>query len=187
MTVEPIRDKKKVKQVYDYLLKNSDRNALLFKLGINTILRVSDLLKLKVNNIYTRDMKPKEHLCVREKKTGKLNKIKLHNDMLDILNKYINKWSLDYNDWLFFSYINPLKHIDRTVAYKILKKAGEDCGIDGIGTHTMRKTRAYHVYQSTKDIHHVMELLNHQSPRFTMRYIGITQSQKDKTQKEIIL
>ena len=149
MTVEPIRDKKKVKQMYEYLVSDSDRNALLFKLGINTILRVSDLLKLKVNNIYTPDMKPKEHLCIREKKTGKLNKIKLHKEMLELLKDYIDKWGLGYDDWLFFSYNNPSKHIDRTVAYKILKKAGRDCGVDGIGTHTMRKTRAYHVYQLT--------------------------------------
>ena len=187
MTVEPIRDKKKVKQLYEYLLSDSDRNALLFKLGINTILRVSDLLKLKVSNIYTPNMKPREHLCIREEKTGKLNKIKLHKEMLTLLKDYIETWGLKYDDWLFFSYINPTRHIDRTVAWKILKEAGKKCGLESVGTHTMRKTRAYHVYQQTKDIHHVMELLNHQSPRFTMRYIGITQSQKDKTQKEIIL
>jgi integrase len=107
--------------------------------------------------------------------------------VLTLLKDYISKWNLRYDDWLFFSYINPARNIDRTIAWKILKKAGRKCGLDNIGTHTMRKTRAYHVYQQTKDIYHVMELLNHQSPRYTMRYIGITQSQKDKTQKEIIL
>ena len=84
MTVEPIRDKKKVKQMYEYLLSDSDRNALLFKLGINTILRVSDLLKLKVNNIYTPDMKPKEHLCIREEvmMIGSFSRTTIHQNTL---------------------------------------------------------------------------------------------------------
>jgi|TARA_R100000093_G_scaffold61082_1_gene32438 integrase len=187
MTVEPIRNKKKIKEFYDCLLDNSDRNALMFKLGINTILRVSDLIRLKVSSVYTPEMKPREHLCVKEKKTGKMTKIKLHPDVLSLLIDYIKRWGLIYDDWLFFSYNTPSNHIDRTIVWRFLKKASIKCGFQGIGTHTMRKTRAYHVYQKTKDIYHVMELLNHQSPRYTMRYIGITQSQKDRTQKEIIL
>lgn len=49
-----------------------------------------------------------------------------------------------------------------------------------LGTHSMRKTRDYHLYQNTKDIARVMKMLRHSSEGVTLRYIGITQDDVDK-------
>jgi integrase len=49
-----------------------------------------------------------------------------------------------------------------------------------LGTHSMRKTRGYHLYQNTKDIGRVMKMLRHSSEGVTLRYIGITQDDVDK-------
>lgn len=49
-----------------------------------------------------------------------------------------------------------------------------------LGTHSMRKTRGYHLYQSTKDIARVMKMLRHSSEGVTLRYIGVTQDDVDK-------
>ena len=53
-TVEPIRDKEKVMQVYNYLKDKNERDSLLFFFGIYTGLRVSDILKFKVKDCYKR-------------------------------------------------------------------------------------------------------------------------------------
>ena len=48
--VEPIRKYNDIKKVKDYLSKNP-RNLLLFEFGINTGLRISDILKLKIKDV----------------------------------------------------------------------------------------------------------------------------------------
>ena len=49
-----------------------------------------------------------------------------------------------------------------------------------LGTHSMRKTYGYYLYQNTKDIARVMKMLRHSSEGVTLRYIGITQDDIDK-------
>jgi integrase len=69
--VEPIRDEKKIEAVKRNLLDgNHYRDYLLFTLGINTGLRVSDLLKLKYTDVLDDKGKFKSHITIKEKKTG---------------------------------------------------------------------------------------------------------------------
>ena len=64
--VEPIRKKEDIELVEKYLAKISKRDRLIFAFGINTGLRVSDILGLNVG-----DVKNKTHVVIREKKTKK--------------------------------------------------------------------------------------------------------------------
>ncbi|GMA66225.1 hypothetical protein GCM10025859_67000 [Alicyclobacillus fastidiosus] len=65
-------------------------------------------------------------------------------------------------------------------AWKALNNAAKVAGIkDRIGTHTLRKTFAYHAYKQGKDITLIQKLLNHSAPSVTLRYIGITQDEMD--------
>ena len=54
--VEPIKNKQQVKALEEYLASYSKRNQLIFAIGVNTGLRVSDILALDIsdvkNNIY---------------------------------------------------------------------------------------------------------------------------------------
>ena len=48
--------------------------------------------------------------------------------------------------------------------------------INYLGTHTMRKTGAYRVYEQTgHNIALVMKLLNHSSEQMTLAYLGLDQ------------
>lgn len=64
--VQPIRDKKLIEDVKNKLLKNGSRNLMLFVFGINTGLRISNILKLKANEV-----KNLTHVITREKKQVK--------------------------------------------------------------------------------------------------------------------
>ena len=64
--VEPIKNKKDLERIECYLEKQSKRNRLIFVFGINTGLRVSDILGLNVE-----DVEGKSYVEIREKKTGK--------------------------------------------------------------------------------------------------------------------
>ena len=144
----------------------SERDYIMFLLGINTGLRVSDLLALKIS-----DVKGKKKLLVREGKTEKKREVYLNN-IYDELNDYIK--TLEGTDWLFPSRKGD-KPISRIQAYRQLNKAADMADIpDGIGTHTMRKTFGYWYYKQTKDIATLQTILNHSHPEITLRYIGIT-------------
>jgi integrase len=56
---------------------------------------------------------------------------------------------------------------------------GEELGMR-LGTHSMRKSRGFHLYKKTNDIARVMKMLRHSSEGVTLRYIGITQDVIDR-------
>jgi len=49
-----------------------------------------------------------------------------------------------------------------------------------IGTHTMRKTFGYHAYKNGVSLELLMDIFNHSTPSTTLRYIGITEHQKQQ-------
>ena len=100
--VEPIKDKADIRRMLDYLEGQSMRDAILFRLGLNTILRVSDLLQLKVSDFYTLGGKFRTHVTLKESKTGKVKKIKLNRVSRKIIPNHIQHYHLSGDDFLFF-------------------------------------------------------------------------------------
>lgn len=64
--VEPLRNKADITLIEDFLATNNKRNRLIFIFGINAGLRISDILALNIG-----DVKDKQSVVIREKKTGK--------------------------------------------------------------------------------------------------------------------
>ena len=69
--VQPIRNKSKLEEMKDELKKNGTRDFMMFYTGINTGLRISDLVKLNKSDVRNLDGSMKTHIVVTEKKTGK--------------------------------------------------------------------------------------------------------------------
>lgn len=178
MTVEPIREKAKIEQFYLYLCSNDLKYAMIFKFGINTGLRISDIIPIKVCDIFSKDDHFKEYLVLTEKKTGKPRKIKLNNTLRESLAYYVSHQGLALNDYLFPSQKGG--YVGRVQIYRVLKNAAETLDIENFGTHSLRKTWGYWTYKISKyDIGLIMDTFNHSSPSVTLRYIGINQEQKD--------
>jgi len=177
--VQPIRDKQLIEDMKWSLKKwCGKRDYILFLIGINTGLRVGDLLKLKV-----KDVRRKKKIVIQEGKTKKKRTINLSN-IYDEIQEYIN--TLD-SEWLFPSRKGN-KPITTTQAYRQLNKAAEMVDIDeGIGTHTMRKTFGYWFYKQTKDVAKLQKILNHSHPDITLRYIGITDEEIEKELDSFVL
>lgn len=178
--VEPIRNKKEIEQVKLILKKQRKRDYLLFLIGINVGLRISDILKLKVD-----DVKDKDYIVLKEQKTNKRKKIPIVSSFKFDLQDYIK--DKNPKEWLFPSRVgnNPISRIQ---AYRIIKQACEKVGIkSNIGTHTLRKTFGYHFYKETKDIALLQYIFNHSSQSITMKYIGINQDIVDSRLKMFAL
>ena len=172
-TVEPIRDKLQINKVEKYLEKESKRNRLLFVLGTNSGLRVSDILKLNVA-----DVRDKTHIEIKEQKTGKFKKFPINEKLKNLIQEFvINK---EDDTPLFLS--QKQKRLDRSQVYRMLNKACKAVGITvNIGTHSMRKSFGYHHYKQFKDIAMLQMIFNHSNPKITLRYIGIMQDEIDNS------
>lgn len=179
MTVEPIRDKKKIKQLYQYLHGKDAKYGLILKFGLNTGLRISDILPLKVKNIFTKKGEFREYLVIKEKKTKKEKKIKLNNALRKNIKPYVMENCLMPEDYLFPS--RKGDYIGRIQAYRVLKEGANLVGIENFGTHSLRKTWGYWTYKMSKyNIGLIMDTFNHSSQSITLRYIGVNQDQKDE-------
>lgn len=178
--VQPIRNRKKIESIKKYLSGNK-RNLLLFTLGINTALRVSDLLELKFKDVVDEKMQPLSHIKLKETKTGKNNMIAISKGSKKLIGEYCKEnFKGNMNEYLFTSRKGYNQPIKRQMAWKIIKEAAEEVGVDDIGSHSLRKTWAYHSYKAGTDIVIIQDMLNHSSPAVTLRYIGITQDEKDR-------
>ena len=179
MTVEPIREKNKIKQLYQYLNGSDPKYAMIFKFGINTGLRISDIIPIKVNDIFNDKWEFREHFILKEKKTSKEKKIKLNETLRKCLRNYVKTQHLGLDDYLFQSQKGG--YLRRIQVYRVLKEAAAVMGIENFGTHSLRKTWGYWTYKMSKyNIGLIMDTFNHSSPSITLRYIGINQEQKDE-------
>ena len=176
--VQPLKTKKEVTELIEALgmSEYGPRNQMLFKIGISTGLRCSDLVKLKVDQV-----RGKSSFKIREGKTQKERVVYLNRVMADLAD-YIETLPADAV-YLFES--KKGGHITVTQAYRIIAKAGDLIGNHSIGTHTMRKTFGYTYYQATKDVATLMEIFNHSSQKITLRYIGMTEESIENSIKNI--
>ncbi|MBZ9626311.1 tyrosine-type recombinase/integrase [Clostridium sp. FP2] len=187
-SVEPIRDIKTIKNIRSILKGQSVRNELLFIFGINVGLRISDILKLKIEDLVKSNSKTvRDYVIITEKKTGKTKKFYIGDIVKKVIENYIKDLSnLDMDNYVFQSRKGENMPITRQRAYRILNNAAEIVGLvekNEIGTHTLRKTFGYHAYQNGSSLELLMDIFNHSSKTQTLRYIGITEEQK----KEVYL
>ena len=179
--VLPIKDSNVLTEVQDTLLHNfraGRRNYTIFQVGKATLLRVSDVMRLRWTDIFNENGTVRQNAFIHDKKTGKANLLYLKTIQTDLLTyqAWYQKQKL-HSTWLFPSTQHPDRHITEKQFYKIMSKTGDLLGINYLGTHTMRKTGAYRVYtQSNYNIGLVMNLLNHSSETMTLTYLGLDQA-----------
>lgn len=193
-TTQPIRSKEaldKLKHYYD-VQKPNLRNSALIILGLNTALRISDILRLTWSDICDDNGEIREHLEVQEKKTGKRNLIALNRACCTILRNYQNyvfkKRKQEPAQFLFLSQKGKNTPISRSQAYRIIKTAANDCGLyEHVSCHSLRKTFGYHAWQQGCPPALLMSIYNHSSYQITKRYLCIEQDEKDEIYKTISL
>lgn len=180
--VEPIRSKAQLHEIEDWLRRYNEKYYVMFEIGIYSGLRVSDILPLRREDVYH-----KTHIKIREKKTGKFKMFYINPELGSVLDSYCR--GMRPGELLVPS--NPKYPREKPVtvsrAYKVLRRAGEENHLPGIGTHSMRKTFGYHYYKRYKDVAELMRIFNHSSPSITLRYIGIEQDGLDQHMKNFSL
>lgn len=167
--VEPIRKRKDIENIKKLLADNA-RDSALFTLGINTNLRASDLLRIRVGQV--RDLKPGDSIQLKEKKTGKFRIVTLNKACIQAVQRLLASRPFADNDLLFLGQRGPL-----TVpsVHRLVKGWCRDINLKGnYGSHTLRKTFGYHQRVTFgTDIPRLMVVFNHSTQRQTLDYLCI--------------
>jgi len=192
--VNPIKDVRKIRRVKRLMIKDGNfRDLLMFTLGINAGLRISDILAMKWKDLICKDGRICDEVTVKEKKTKKTKRFPLNGAVRKAIEMYIqNMPSANPNEFVFVSRkkkISGERHpISRVAAWQSINKYCKRAGIEqNVGTHTLRKTFGYHQYKRGTDIAMLQKMLNHSSPEVTLRYIGIEREKLNARYKAVEL
>ena len=104
-TTDPMKKKSDIRQMRKYYLENGEyRNFLLLSFGLNTGLRISDILRLKVEDIFDfKNRVMKDHIEIKEKKTGKTIIIKINEVLKKDIRTYFRECGRICGKFLFES------------------------------------------------------------------------------------
>lgn len=195
-TVDPIRDIESIEIIKKYLLKKWDiRWLLLFELWINSALRISDLLSLRIKDVFSNYGEPVDQFVIHDQKTWKQNTIDIVDKVLFTLHHYKKAYPLIVENkyhFLFFPekhYPRWSKSLSRQWAHKLINhRTKEIAGLTWLyWWHTLRKTWWYMARKKWLNIWIIMAKLNHSNERETMRYIWVTQDEVSKATRELNL
>ena len=182
--VDGISNRAQLALVESLLLKHGGQLfADVWQLGLNTALRITDLLSLTMEQVRDR-----ETLTLTEGKTGKPRTIKLNPRAREVIARRL----ADYPDhaYLFQSTSNRAKSVQKpinrtSVAHKF-QEIGEIVGVS-LGTHSMRKSRGAVMFNEGVPLELISKVLNHSSPGVTMRYIGLTKQTVADTYDDYVI
>lgn len=201
---EPIKSMDDIFAISNYLIGSGRyRDNMLFIVGINFGLRVSDLRELRFSNLITDNLVFKDSFPVFEKKTRNTRKkkknryITINNAVIEAVTLYLqNTENVCLSDYMFRSESNNGAALNRPISIKsidrILKGLASDLGLTvKMSTHTLRKTFCYHQMVMSHNDHRklllLQKILNHSSPAQTLAYIGITAEEIDEAYRALNL
>lgn len=191
-TSEPIKNVDDIYAISEWFLSRGRyRDNMLFIVGINFGLRVSDLLTLRFSHIIDEQFRFKTTFPILERKTKNTRKVRknryitINDAVVDAVTLYLeNTPDVRLSDFMFRGTSNRCgkdnnKALTRKSADRIMKEVGEALGLDiHIATHTLRKTFAYHqMVVSGNDPRKLLllqKMFGHSTSAQTLDYIGIT-------------
>ncbi|MHC1749460.1 MAG: tyrosine-type recombinase/integrase [Cellulosilyticaceae bacterium] len=182
---QPIYDEKQLLRLLDELEETDPLIYVVAMTMLYTGFRIGDILELTVREVRG------DVLVIEENKTKYLKELRKRDikagkrkprqpkpprevDMHADLKRIYREWTYGEKNsaWVFPSSWDKGKHISYSQVNRRLKQAGHAVGIDGLSTHTLRKTSIYKVYKKTNDLAEAQMYAGHESPKETSDYLG---------------
>ena len=167
------------------LLIDKPRDRALFHIGIDSMLRSSDLRHLTVEDVTDSRGVVREECSITQQKTKKTVTFTLSETTCAALQTWIEVSGKSGGEYLFSSRTKnyagkALKEqpISQMQYQRLVKGWLESLGLasDDYSTHSLRKTKASAIYDATKNVEAVRQLLGHASVAATSAYLGIEQA-----------
>lgn len=188
---QPIRDIAELKKIKRYYreVKPNKRNSLLVVCGLNTALRISDILKLRWKDVYNENLLSfKSHIDVKEQKTGKKTTVFINKNLKEAFASFLKdiiakkgKLCEVMEQFIFLGQKSNDKPISRIQAFRIISEAAVKCLLSHkVSCHSLRKTFGYHAWKKGVSPALLTSIYNHSSYKITTRYLGIEQDDRDE-------
>jgi len=178
MKVEPIINMKDIKSIKK-LLVDRPRDRLLFVLGINSGLRVQDILGLKVSDVRTCSIG--DRVSIKEKKTGKENVFIMNKEIKIALDEYLRCAKRQDDHYLFKSRKGMNYPLTTYAVTMMVQRWCDEINLKiNAGAHTLRKTWCYQQRQMGSSWELLAKRLNHSTPSITRRYLGVQEEEVEK-------
>lgn len=188
---QPIRDIAELKKIKRYYreVKPNKRNSLLVVCGLNTALRISDILKLRWKDVYNENLLSfKSHIDVKEQKTGKKTTVFINKNLKEAFASFLKdiiakkgKLCEVMEQFIFLGQKSNDKPISRIQAFRIISEAAKKCLLSHkVSCHSLRKTFGYHAWKKGVSPALLTSIYNHSSYKITTRYLGIEQDDRDE-------
>lgn len=164
-----------IRKLYD---DGEYQKSLLISIGCFMGLRISDILKLRFNQIIDVD-----ELIITEKKTGKTREIKINHQLKKHISACVNHINpVNYDDYIFISQKGTVFSIQRINIILKEIKTKYSLRIKNFSSHSLRKTMGREIFERAGNngelaLIKLGELFNHSSPAITKRYLGITREE----------
>ena len=189
---QPIKNKKQLEKFRNYYRTGDyhPRNHALIVFGLNSALRIGDILGLRWMDVY-HNHRYRDHIVLCEQKTGKEKYIALNHaakEALEFYRKTIDDFQEDR--YIFISQKQKEKPITRSQAFRIIRNAAIECHVEHpehISCHSLRKTFGYYAWKTGTPPALLMSIYNHSSYDITKRYLCIDQIEQDYVYQNLSL
>ncbi len=152
------------------------RDLALLNTGIDTMLRASDLLRLKVMDLVNYEGRVEPTASIRQQKTGKPVKVNLSERTREAILTLIAHQMKYRDDYLFTRHDAPHgRHLSEFALRTMVKKWAEIANLDPrrYSGHSLRRTRPAFIYRETGNLKAIQNLLGHTSLMHTGAYLGV--------------
>ena len=187
---EPIRDQAQLELIRSTLKENATpRDYLLFVLGVNTALRLRDLLSLRVRDVVDSRGRVRNVIPAAQPGRGKARST-LNASCRDALRYYLATRGMPKRDALLFTNGKANRPLGRTQVWRLVNDWCRTAGlVDGhYGAHTLRKTWGYMALRHHSiPIGAIQAKFNHATPGVTRRYLGIDGEKLDNVESLVNL
>ena len=156
--------------------ETNKRDLVMFTVQLDSMMRSSDLLRLRVKDVINNKGEVKAQIQIKQKKTGEGHTIRLQADTQQFLLEYIEQTAKSFDDYLFTGRNHTGKPITYNGHAKTIRKWADMLGLDieQFNTHSLRRTKASIIYEKTNNIEVARQLLGHRSVASTSTYLNIS-------------
>lgn len=201
---EPVKSMDDIDRISQYLIyKGRYRDNMLFIVGINFGLRVSDLRMLRFSHLINDNFTFKDSFAVFEKKTRNTRKrkknryITINAAVIEAVTLYLEHTdNVSLSDYMFRSEATNRVNINEPISIQAINAMLRQLAVEldlniKMSSHTLRKTFCYHQmvmsHNDSRKLLLLQKMLNHSSPAQTLDYIGITGEEIEEAYKKLNL
>lgn len=164
----------KIQATFDLSLPDQYRNNVIIEVLYGCGLRVSELVNLKMSNLYA-----DEQMLQVIGKGNKERWVPINPRALDLIDTYIHNVRVHYDikpGEEKFIFINRLgRHLSRNYVFMFLQQAVSNAGINKhVSPHSLRHSFATELVENGADLRAVQEMLGHESISTTEIYTHLT-------------